>query len=150
MGKRHSHETVIAKVVSFGTAAKIGAADGFCPLCSGVVESLPHIFVDCPHARAFWLGCGAAFPGCIGLSIGCLIELIGALPPKNAKSSQGFFLLHQVLWSLWTGRIEQFFGSEGSRCFDFFVLHAETTHHLLAVMINALSDRIGTSSSVAG
>lgn len=70
-----------------------------------------------------------------------MIESMRALSPKNAQSSLGFFLSFQILWSLWTGRNEQVFCNVGSRSFEFFALHIETTDNVRAVTFNMSLER---------
>lgn len=47
----------------------------------------------------------------------------------------GFFLIYQILWSLWLGRNEQLLGTTNNRTVDFYGIDYEILDHIRAVSL---------------
>lgn len=118
-------------------AAKTGIASGECLLCPGAVESLSHIFSECTFARSCWQANSIAFPVFPLLNNGGLTGVLMSLSPRSTETSLCFFIIHQLLWMLWTCRNEQLFGFPDSRSLDFHVLFAAVKDHLYLVALSS-------------
>ena len=84
-----------------------------CPLCLGDIESIEHIFKDCPlvhkvwdlAAQHSWLPPTLSPPGCPDL-FSCLNKI------KSSHNSQALQKFSFLLWSIWKSRNEMVFNNE--------------------------------------
>lgn len=100
---------------------------------AGTLESIPHIFVDCPFARSCLTACRNSFSGCFNHPAQSLISLLITLSPKGSRSTMGFFLLYQLLGSLWLERNEQVLGDKDTRRLNLNSMAAALIDHVRSV-----------------
>jgi hypothetical protein len=100
---------VLAKGLFTGARAMLmGHADVICKECPEELETIPHLFEHCRHARRSWqaiqqqyvLG-GHLLQHSSSLS---LLDLIESCLFKNPRSTATLQLVYNVLWDLWPAR----------------------------------------------
>jgi hypothetical protein len=117
-------------------ALTIRIGDGCCLACPGTVETIPHLFHSCPHARTVWAHCwpllyGRALPSAL---VPNLFYLIKDQLRQQSASTAWLFLLYQSTWLLWLGQNAMLFNQE-PQSFLLDLVLAETS--LLLISVNS-------------
>lgn len=116
-------------------AARIGIDIGECKLCYGTIENIPHLFHDCEFALCWWKEGREAFEGTERLQEGVIIQILNSFTQKCAKSSIGYFLVYQILWSLWITRDGHVLGTASHGTFKLHSMLSEILHHIKAPLL---------------
>lgn len=126
---------ILAQGLFSGTRAlRIGKSNGECQLCAPSMESVPHIFFDCSHARRCWVLGTTCFGGALSWPWSEPLASFGLISGKTHKHSIRLFFFYHIIWQIWLGRNEQTFNTNSSRKFDITLVLSEMADHLHGVI----------------
>lgn len=129
--------TMLAQGLFSGTRAlKIGISNGECLLCAPSLESIPHIFFNCIHARCCWTLGTTCFGGALASLWSEPLAVFGLISGKTPSHLIRLFLFFHIAWQIWLSRNEQTFNFVSCRTFDLTFVLSEMIDHIHGVTDN--------------
>jgi hypothetical protein len=114
----------------------MGHQETHCKACPTELETIPHIFETCNHAKKSWRAMYVLHASRGQLLTlppqSSLIEAIDAGLQKNARATAQLHLVYSVLWDLWLSRNDHHFQGK-TRFFSALLTSRQADDHLYVV-----------------